>query len=468
MSDELKYLVETDGVIKFSKGYIKTLDELPVGFYQLGYYKSFEDSYFYLQKISSFLVSDNLGDIDRYFEKIKNSYLEKVKNNKSMGVLFTGLPGTGKTYTMKYIVLKLIKELNLPVIIINSNLPIDTDFYSIMSKIKSIIVIDEFEKIYPTTDDDIFSESSSFTRSNESNSPIVSSVNRGYENHQAAFLTLLDGTIQNSNLYLITSNGKISKYLMQRPGRLKYVFNFNKLSNSIILNYLDKKLNDLSIKEEVYSILNKIRSVLSNFSFDILETIVEEINVYGITDTTKWDILNILNIGLENRLEFSVSGLELEDGKLLSNHYFNQFNLDTLEIPSYILFTKDIYIKYLKVELKFEDFILEFYPDFYSEVVIAYDSSDDKNLSNVFDKFLSLGLSGILIDNVQFLENSNIKLILKEPLDLTKKIKTKLVNKISMTKMNQSGFTFSIKSIILSKNNLTSLYETKRDNFKVS
>lgn len=37
-----------------------------------------------------------------------------------------------------------------------------------------------------------------------------------------------------------------------------------------------------------------------------------------------------------------------------------------------------------------------------------------------------------------------------------------------MTKMNQSGFTFSIKSIILSKNNLTSLYETKRDNFKVS
>lgn len=344
MSDELKYLVETDGVIKFSKGYIKTLDELPVGFYQLGYYKSFEDSYFYLQKISSFLVSDNLGDIDRYFEKIKNSYLEKVKNNKSMGVLFTGLPGTGKTYTMKYIVLKLIKDLNLPVIIINSNLPIDTDFYSIMSRIKSIIVIDEFEKIYPTTDDDIFSESSSFTHSNESNSPIVSSVNRGYENYQSAFLTLLDGTIQNSNLYLITSNGKISKYLMQRPGRLKYVFNFNKLSNSIILNYLDKKLNDLSIKEEVYSILNKIRSVLSNFSFDILETIVEEINVYGITDTTKWDILNILNIGLENRLEFSVSGLELEDGKLLSNHYFNQFNLDTLEIPSYILFTKDIYI----------------------------------------------------------------------------------------------------------------------------
>lgn len=468
MSDELKYLVETDGVIKFSKGYIKTLDELPVGFYQLGYYKSFEDSYFYLQKISSFLVSDNLGDIDRYFEKIKNSYLEKVKNNKSMGVLFTGLPGTGKTYTMKYIVLKLIKELNLPVIIINSNLPIDTDFYSIMSKIKSIIVIDEFEKIYPTTDDDIFSESSSFTHSNESNSPIVSSVNRGYENYQSAFLTLLDGTIQNSNLYLITSNGKISKYLMQRPGRLKYVFNFNKLSNSIILNYLDKKLNDLSIKEEVYSILNKIRSVLSNFSFDILETIVEEINVYGITDTTKWDILNILNIGLENRLEFSVSGLELEDGKLLSNHYFNQFNLDTLEIPSYILFTKDIYIKYLKVELKFEDFILEFYPDFYNEVVITYDSSDDKNSSNVFDKFLSLGLSGILIDNVQFLENSNIKLILKEPLDLTKKIKTKLVNKISMTRMNQSGFTFSIKSIILSKNNLTSLYETKRDNFKVS
>ena len=70
MSDEFKYLVETDGVIKFSKGYIKTLDELPVGFYQLGYYKSYEDSYFYLQKISSFLVSDNLGDIDRYFEKI--------------------------------------------------------------------------------------------------------------------------------------------------------------------------------------------------------------------------------------------------------------------------------------------------------------------------------------------------------------------------------------------------------------
>lgn len=453
-------LVSTDGMITFSANPIETLQKLPLGTYSLSF--NYDKNFFFLVKCNDLSIGQNLGDIDDYVNKIKTSYLKRLEDNRGMGVLFSGFPGTGKTYTLKYTVKKIAEELQLPVIIINESLPIITDFYNIMESIHAIVVIDEFEKLYPTSANDMDSEDTGYdptpqVRTSNGNTIIEN------KNYQSAFLTLLDGTSTNKNLFLLTSNGKISKYIMARPGRVRYTFNFNKLSDVVISNFLDKKLKDKEEKPAVLNVLKKLSSLITNFSFDIMETIVDEFNIYGVSDATKKDILNNLNIGLDKKLEFTVCGLELEDGKILGKEYFSPYNFDVLDMPSYLLFTKDIPLRYLKMEFKFEEFIINEYPDYYNEVVeeLKMNYNPQKEDIPTFDKYLNLGLSSLTIKEVEFLDDDRIKLHLSTPCDITKKIRTKLSSRVGF-KEGVNQFNFSIKNITLSKNNLTTQFELRK------
>lgn len=456
-------LVSSEGIITFSANPIETLDKLPLGTYTLSFNNDINKQFFYLTPCNDLAITNNLGDIEHYVDKIKYSYLKRMEIGKGMGVLFSGFPGTGKTYTLKYATRKISEDLKLPVIIINESLPIISDFYNIMESVHAIVVIDEFEKLYPTSVDDMDSEATGYDSTPISNNNHNNRLSVDNRNYQSAFLTLLDGTSTNKNLFLLTSNGKVSKYIMARPGRVRYTFNFNKLSDVVISNFLDNKLKDINVKNEVLGIIEKLSALIPNFSFDIMETIVDEFNIYGVSDLTKRDIINNLNIGLDKRLEFTVCGLELEDGKILGEEYFSPYNIDTLDIPSYLLFTENIFLRYLKMEFKFEDFILNEYSDLYNAVVEEFNMSYKNKEDEIptFDKYLNLGLSSLIIKDVEFLGSDKIKLHLDKPLDITKKIKTKLNYKLGFKK-EVDNFTFSIKSVILRKNNITSQYELKK------
>lgn len=476
LEDNKLILVSAGGIIKFSKDPVEALKQLNPGTYELCFFDGYQEQFHYLQPAPSLQITKNYGEIDSYYNKVKQSWLIKQKDNKSLGVLFSGIQGTGKTFALKYIVNKLQEEMDTPVILINSNIPIDSNFYKIASSLdRCIFVLDEFEKTFPVTEDDMDSISSDIPVGVARTVRDGSSINKGHINYQTSFLTLLDGTVQNNHLWLFTSNGKVSKFLMARPGRIKYVFSFNKLDETIIQKFIDEKLIHQDKKEEVVSVIKKISTILNNFTFDILETIINEFNIFGVTDNSKNSILSSLNIGLEKSLSFSVSGLSLADGKELTEKFFSNFSFDTLEIPSYCLFGKDIYVRYMQFEFKFEDFINDFYPNLYSEVLVGVEDNipalqlhgqeGGRNIS--FDKYISIALNGITISHTEFLEDSRLKIYFKEPHELTSKISNKLKSTIGIKTVKDADFNFDIIGLTLTKSNLNSLYEGVRKNLNL-
>lgn len=476
LEDKKLILVSAGGIIKFSKDPVESLKQLNPGTYELCFFNGYQEQYHYLQPAPSLQITKNYGEIDSYYNKVKQSWLIKQKDNKSLGVLFSGVQGTGKTFALKYIVNKLQEEMDVPVILINSNIPIDSNFYKITSSLdRCIFVLDEFEKTFPVTEDDMDSTSSDAPAELEPVKIVSarSSINKGYTNYQTSFLTLLDGTVQNNHLWLFTSNGKVSKFLMARPGRIKYVFSFNKLDKTIIQKFIDEKLIYQDQKEEVVSIIKKISTILNNFTFDILETIINEFNIFGVTDNSKNSILSSLNIGLEKSLSFSVSGLSLADGKELTEKFFSNFSFDTFEIPSYCLFGKDIYVRYMQFQFKFEDFINDLYPNLYSEVLVGVEDNihalplynDDRKVS--FEKYISITLNSITISHTEFLEDGRLKIYFKEPYKLTSKISNQLKSVVGMKTVKDVDFNFDITGLTLTKSNLNSIYEGMRKDLKL-
>ena len=106
--DKKLILVSAGGIIKFSKDPVESLKQLNPGTYELCFYNGYQEQFHYLQPASSLQITKNYGDIDSYYNQVKQSWLTKQKDNKSLGVLFSGVQGTGKTFAMKMMRLCLV------------------------------------------------------------------------------------------------------------------------------------------------------------------------------------------------------------------------------------------------------------------------------------------------------------------------------------------------------------------------
>lgn len=229
-------------------GSFESLDHLPIGNYNLliGAFGRV-----YLQKTDEFtfpskIYNNDLDFIDHVVSKFNND-----PNKNNMGVLFKGGKGLGKTFTAKV----LCKELNLPVIKITKNTG-ETDIFSFLNKIPNpyVVFIDEFEKL--------FSQSSNYDTIKEIN--------------QNSFLSFLDG-INNSStrkVFIITSNDRVNDYLINRPSRINYVKEYDKVSKELVIEVVDDLLKDKSFKDDLLA-----NVALESLNLDILIKIIEEINI---------------------------------------------------------------------------------------------------------------------------------------------------------------------------------------------
>lgn len=209
---------------------------------------------FYLEQTENFTLPEKLyGNCAINSERILTTFNQRQKNT---GVLLVGSKGSGKTLLMR----KISIDSGLPVIIINSNFTGD-DFNSFLSSITqpAIILFDEFEKIYD-------------------------------KSKQEQVLTLLDGTYQSNKLFIITSNDKwkLDNNMRNRPGRIYYMFEFKGLDEAFIREYCNDELKDQSKVNSIVAISN----LFSEFNFDMMAALVEEINRYG---EDPGELLSILN-----------------------------------------------------------------------------------------------------------------------------------------------------------------------------
>jgi len=242
-------------------------DKLPAGNYIIKQ-DMFEN--LYLEMIDSFeFKGKRYGDNVKNTERIINTFMDRPG---STGVMLAGEKGSGKSLLAKSISIR-AAEMDIPTIVINHPWCGDK-FNSFIQTIEQpcVILFDEFEKVYDRDD-------------------------------QESILTLLDGVFPSKKLFVLTCNDKyrIDQHMRNRPGRIYYMIDFKGLDTDFIVEYCE---DNLKYKEHTDNIC-KIATLFSEFNFDMLKAMVEEINRYN---ETPQEVMRILNAKpeFEEKVKFEV------------------------------------------------------------------------------------------------------------------------------------------------------------------
>jgi hypothetical protein len=242
-----KIFIKTGTVVRQNDANIIIHNTLPVGVYEVQ--QSMEGMF--LNQIGEkfnfpYKIYDLQNDFINYIIKSFNN------TNTNLGVLLSGVKGSGKTVIAK----QLCNQLNLPVIIIRNSNDEILDFVSTLAN-DCIIFLDEYEKIFDEED--------------------------GY------ILSIMDGVYTNyRRLFLLTTNDlSINENLINRPSRIRYVKEFKNLDLNIIKEYIKDNLIQLEYTDQVVNYLD----TLEISTIDIVKTIIEDINIHGF-ETFKENSIN--------------------------------------------------------------------------------------------------------------------------------------------------------------------------------
>lgn len=248
---------------------VKTHKSIPAGVYSLAFTKQ---SGFFLEVEPEVHVNCKIyGDNMRRVNKVVHAYQTSDRN---VGVIFSGLRGQGKSLSAALIMEQMVKA-GVPVILVNEYYPGYADYLEDLGD--CCIIIDEIEK--------------KFVKDKESNFDPMSPL-----------LTVVDGLNKNSHkLFLIIANeaNLLNDYFKNRPGRFRYSFNFGVPTDEEIREYM---LDNLL--PEHYNLIPRIINFahITEFSYDILRAIMEEVNNgYSLTET-----MSDLNVEMALRARFDV------------------------------------------------------------------------------------------------------------------------------------------------------------------
>lgn len=232
----------------------------------------------YLETIDKFTdISRHYGNNLRHAERMYSTFKHR---EQSTGVMLTGQKGSGKSLLAKTLSLRGYED-NVPTIVINAPWHGDK-FNKFIQTIQqpTIILFDEFEKVYD-------------------------------QDEQEDILTLLDGVYPTKKLFVITCNDKwrVDYNMRNRPGRIFYMLDFKGLDVSFIREYCEENLKDKQYVEKTCT----ITSLFSDFNFDMLKALVEEMNRY---DEDPASALQLLNIKPEYETPRSFTPTLFIDGKV--------------------------------------------------------------------------------------------------------------------------------------------------------
>jgi hypothetical protein len=192
---------------------------------------------------------------------LDNKFVERVKKtfenvDKNVGIMLTGLKGTGKTVMAENI----CNKLDLPVLLIQfyfEGLP------ELISSFQQNVVLffDEYEKLVSKDKD-------------------------------FSILGLMDGVLNNEfkKLFLMTSNNLfINDNLVARPSRIRYIKTFSNLDLPIIIEIID----DLLVNKNHKDVLIDYISSLEIITVDIVKAVIEECNIHDSPPVDFQDFFNV-------------------------------------------------------------------------------------------------------------------------------------------------------------------------------
>lgn len=212
------------------------------------------------------------GNANARATRILNTFQER---EGGLGVLCVGEKGSGKTMLSKIIAHRAGTELGIPTIIVNQPLAGDAFCKIIRDLPSAVILFDEFEKVYPERE------------------------------QQGQILTLLEGVYSSNKLFLFTANNQyaLNQYMINRPGRIFYYFEYETLEREFIIEYCEENLNDKSQIESVVT----ASMIIGKFNFDMLKSMVEEMNRYNETAKQVLQVLNVRPLETGESYEYAVT-----------------------------------------------------------------------------------------------------------------------------------------------------------------
>lgn len=208
---------------------------------------------FFLEKRDDFEIKDEkiYGNPYKRVEKIFRAF---ENSDRNLGVICSGNKGSGKTLLAKLASARAIEK-GIPVITVEESIHGISDFIVSIDQ-ECIIIFDEFDKVF-----------------------FEGGADGIKEGLQDELLTLFDGIANGKKIFFLTCNDirKLNDCFLGRPGRFHYHFQYDKLSNAEIEEYLNSEIKiDMDEKERKRLSLN---CSLSTMSYDVLRAICSEINL---------------------------------------------------------------------------------------------------------------------------------------------------------------------------------------------
>jgi len=215
---------------------------------------------FFLSGKESFDVSGRIyGDVQKRVDRIVNTFSDRPS---STGVILAGEKGSGKTMLTKMLSLTL-EKMGIVTIIVNNEYA-GTAFNDFIATIEqpALVLFDEFEKVY---------------RDQEA---------------QESLLTLFDGIFTTKKLFIVTTNERhaLNKYMINRPGRFFYSFNYTGLDRSFIEDYARENLKN---QDHFDKFVRAVPVAYDPVNFDMLKALVEEMNRY---DEDLFEVTKYVNV----------------------------------------------------------------------------------------------------------------------------------------------------------------------------
>jgi SpoVK/Ycf46/Vps4 family AAA+-type ATPase len=252
---EQKFIVDGSNVfgMELPEGLVQ--NSVPLGVYFL---KQAQGTVFLQKDCDSFELPEKVyGSVEAKTRKVLTSYIHATT---SMGVMLTGTKGSGKSLQMKHIANTALEELKLPIIMITE--PISgAAFQKFMDSIgEAVVLMDEFGKIFPAEVEEY----------DPANQDTVS---------QNSLLSFFDGVNTQKRIIILTENdtNKINEFIKERPGRVLYHWEYERLEEDTLEEYCEYHLND---KDKYLSDIKDFYSQATSFTIDTIKAIVDQCNIF--------------------------------------------------------------------------------------------------------------------------------------------------------------------------------------------
>lgn len=214
-------------------------------------------------------------------------------NGGNLGILMNGLRGAGKTMTAQLLANKLIKDADIPVLAVREPVPLQAIFDAVQQNM--MVIFDEFEK---THDDE----------------------------NQKLLLSTIDGMSRSAfnRLIVFTTNvTAINENFRDRPSRIHYQFEFQRVADEIIEGLIEDGLEEDLRKKFKADLLTYLHT-RKICTIDIVKAAISEVRTFRESPT---QFEEMLNISKGEPPAFEIDILNPETNTILSN-FHNYFRPD--------------------------------------------------------------------------------------------------------------------------------------------